>query len=107
VILGGQIFSKSLRGVREGDVPGLLEKEGIVLAVLIFVLPLVFMALFNRVLPVLRHRTSEIVPAPRTGLADRVSVVPSPVWFRRRGTRRFLERVRGPGLRLRHVGEEN
>lgn len=52
MILGGQLFSKRLRGFREGHVPGLLEKEGIVMAVLIFVLPLVFIALFNRVLPV-------------------------------------------------------
>lgn len=52
MVLGGQIFAKSLRGFREGDVPGLLEKEGIAMAVLIFVLPLVFIALFDRVLPV-------------------------------------------------------
>lgn len=107
MVLGGQIFSKSLRGFREGHVPGLLEKEGIAMAVLIFVLPLVFIALFSRVLPVFEHRTSKIVPAPRTGLADRANVVPSPVRFRRRGTRRFLESVRSPGLRLRHAGEEN
>lgn len=52
VVIGGQIFSKSLRGFREGHTPGLFEKEGIALAILIFVLPLVFIALFNRVLPV-------------------------------------------------------
>ena len=52
VVVGGQIFSKSLRGFRESHTPGLFEKEGIALAVLIFVLPLVFIALFNRVLPV-------------------------------------------------------
>jgi len=52
VVIGGQIFSKSLRGFREGHTPGLFEKEGIVLAVLILVLPLVFITLFNRVLPV-------------------------------------------------------
>ena len=52
VVIGGQIFSKSMRGFREGHMPGLFEKEGIALAVLIFVLPLVFIALFNKVLPV-------------------------------------------------------
>jgi len=46
VVIGGQIFSKSLRGFREALVPG------IALAILIFVFPLVFIALFNRVLPV-------------------------------------------------------
>ncbi len=52
VVIGGQIFSKSLRGFRESHTPGLFEKEGIALAILIFVGPLVFIALFNRVLPV-------------------------------------------------------
>jgi Ni/Fe-hydrogenase subunit HybB-like protein len=52
VVIGGQIFSKSFRGFREGHTPGLFEREGIVLAILIFVAPLVFIALFNRVLPV-------------------------------------------------------
>ncbi|MCP4247081.1 MAG: polysulfide reductase NrfD [bacterium] len=52
VVIGGQIFSKSMRGYRESELPELFAKEGIALAVLIFVLPLVFIALFNRVLPV-------------------------------------------------------
>jgi Ni/Fe-hydrogenase subunit HybB-like protein len=52
VVIGGQTFSKSLRGFRESHTPGLFEKEGIALAVLIIVLPLLFIALFNRVLPV-------------------------------------------------------
>ncbi len=52
VVIGGQIFSKSFRGFREGHMPGLFEKEGIALALLIFVAPLIFIALFNRVLPV-------------------------------------------------------
>src|SRR3972149_1532182 len=52
VVIGGQIFSKSTRGFREALVPGLFEKEGVALAILIFVFPLVFIAPFNRVLPV-------------------------------------------------------
>ena len=52
VVIGGQIFSKSLRGFRESQTPDLFAKEGIAMAILIFVLPLVFIALFNRVLPV-------------------------------------------------------
>ncbi len=51
-VIGGQIFSKSMLGFRESHVPDLFGKEGIVLAILIFVLPLVFVTLFNRVLPV-------------------------------------------------------
>lgn len=52
VVIGGQIFSKSLRGFREGHTPGLFDREGIALAILIFVAPLVFITLFNRYLPV-------------------------------------------------------
>jgi predicted membrane protein len=52
VVIGGQIFSKSLRGFREAHLPSLFEKEGIALAILIFVFPLVFITLFNKVLPV-------------------------------------------------------
>jgi Ni/Fe-hydrogenase subunit HybB-like protein len=51
VVVGGQIFSKSMRGFRESPNPGLFEKEGIALAILIFIFPLVFIAVFNRFLP--------------------------------------------------------
>ncbi|MCP4593743.1 MAG: polysulfide reductase NrfD, partial [bacterium] len=60
VVVGGQIFSKSMRGFRDSPVPGLFEREGIVVAVLIFVLPLVFIALFNRVLPVFEELPSTV-----------------------------------------------
>jgi predicted membrane protein len=59
VVIGGQTFSKSLRGFRESHVPGLFEKEGIALAVLIVVLPLLFIALFNRILPVFEASDEE------------------------------------------------
>ncbi len=52
VVVGGQIFSKSMRGFREGHTPGLFEKEGIAMAILIFIGPLIFIAFFNKVLPV-------------------------------------------------------
>jgi predicted membrane protein len=52
VVIGGQIFSKSLRGFRETHMPELFDKEGVLPAVIIFVAPLVFIALFNSVLPV-------------------------------------------------------
>ncbi|MHC4767170.1 MAG: NrfD/PsrC family molybdoenzyme membrane anchor subunit [Planctomycetota bacterium] len=59
VVIGGQTFSKSLRGFRESEAPGLFEKEGIALAILIFVLPLLFIALFNRILPVFERPGDE------------------------------------------------
>lgn len=51
VVIGGQIFSKSMVGFRENYVPELFGKEGVILAVLILAFPFVFMAVFNRFLP--------------------------------------------------------
>ena len=51
VVIGGQIFSKSLRGFRETYTPQLFEKEGVLTAILIFVLPFAFMIVFNKILP--------------------------------------------------------
>jgi Ni/Fe-hydrogenase subunit HybB-like protein len=52
VVIGGQLFSKSMRGFREAYHPGLFEKEGILAAVLICLLPFLLLALFQKVLPV-------------------------------------------------------
>jgi hypothetical protein len=64
VVIGGQIFSKSLRGFRETYVPGLFDKEGVALAILIMVGPLLFIAMFNRVLPVFEPREDEASVTP-------------------------------------------
>lgn len=58
VVIGGQIFSKSARGFRESYEPGLFDKEGIVTALVIFVVPFVILAIFNRFLP-LYERANE------------------------------------------------
>ncbi len=60
VVIGGQIFSKSMRGFREHYTPGLFDKEGIALAIAIFVLPLLFIILFNRVLPVFEQPDEQL-----------------------------------------------
>jgi formate-dependent nitrite reductase membrane component NrfD len=67
VVIGGQTFSKSLRGFRESEAPGLFEKEGIALAIVIFVLPLLFIALFNRILPVFERPGDEPADAAEAG----------------------------------------
>jgi predicted membrane protein len=54
VVIGGQMFSKSMRGYRETYVPGMFEKEGILAAVVIFLIPFVLLVIFDRVLPVFR-----------------------------------------------------
>jgi predicted membrane protein len=51
VVIGGQIFSKSMRGFRENYVPELFGREGIAVALIIFVIPFVFLAFFHRFLP--------------------------------------------------------
>ncbi len=54
VVIGGQIFSKSLRGFRETYTPQLFEKEGVLTAILIFILPFAFMVVFNKILPLFK-----------------------------------------------------
>jgi len=54
VVIGGQMFSKSMRGFRETYVPGLFEKEGVMAAVLIFLLPFILLTFFEKVLPTLK-----------------------------------------------------
>ena len=51
VVIGGQIFSKSGVGFRENYVPELGGREGVAIALLIFVAPFAMMAIFNRFLP--------------------------------------------------------
>ncbi|MBI4411127.1 MAG: polysulfide reductase NrfD [Deltaproteobacteria bacterium] len=50
VVIGGQIFSKSFRGFRDYQ-PHFLEKEGILAAVIIFILPFILLYVINRFLP--------------------------------------------------------
>ena len=50
IVIGGQIFSKSLRGFRDYH-PLFLEKEGILAALIILSLPFILLFVLNRVLP--------------------------------------------------------
>ncbi len=50
VVIGGQIFSKSFRGFRDFH-PHFLEKEGVLTAIGIVVLPCVILYVLNRMLP--------------------------------------------------------
>lgn len=68
VVIGGQMFSKSMRGFRETYVPGMFEKEGILAAVVIFVIPFVLLVVFDRVLPTFGEiREGEALPAAASG----------------------------------------
>lgn len=52
VVIGGQLFSKSLMGFRSAYHPHLFEKEGIMAAVIIFLLPFVVLFIFAKILPI-------------------------------------------------------
>ncbi len=50
VVIGGQLLSKSMRGFTS-YFPGIWEKEGLVVAAVIFTLPFVILYFFHRVVP--------------------------------------------------------
>jgi Ni/Fe-hydrogenase subunit HybB-like protein len=52
VVIGGQLLSKSFRGLRSGYQPLLFDREGILVAIGLFVLPFVLLWVFDRVLPI-------------------------------------------------------
>ncbi|OGQ67509.1 MAG: polysulfide reductase [Deltaproteobacteria bacterium RIFCSPLOWO2_12_FULL_50_11] len=57
VVIGGQLFSKSFRGFRDYH-PHFLEKEGVLAAVMLAVLPCILLVVLNRILPAFTSKTS-------------------------------------------------
>jgi len=57
VVIGGQLLSKSLRGLRSSYTPELFGREGVVMAVGLFITPFVLMWIFDRILPI--HRAGD------------------------------------------------
>ena len=54
VVIGGQLFSKSLKGLRDPYQPHFFEKEGILATIVIIVLPFLILVAFEKVLPMFR-----------------------------------------------------
>jgi len=52
VVIGGQLLSKSFRGLRSAYEPHIFGREGILMAIGLFVAPFVLLYLFDRVLPI-------------------------------------------------------
>ncbi len=50
VVIGGQLLSKSMRGFTS-YLPGLWEKEGLIMAAVIFTLPFIILYVFHRIIP--------------------------------------------------------
>jgi Ni/Fe-hydrogenase subunit HybB-like protein len=63
IVIGGQLLSKSLRGLRSGYQPQLLDREGILVALVLFVLPFALLYVFDRVLPLEPPAPAEHPPA--------------------------------------------
>ena len=63
VVIGGQLLSKSMRGFTS-YFPGLFEREGLVVAAIIFTAPFLILWGFNRVVPLFPHAVSKV----RTGM---------------------------------------
>lgn len=59
VVIGGQIFSKSFKGFRDYH-PHFLEKEGILPALIIFILPFILLYVLNRLLPAFPKRAQSL-----------------------------------------------
>jgi predicted membrane protein len=59
VVIGGQMFSKSMRGFREEYVPGMFEWEGILHFFIILLIPFVLVIIFERVIPNFEHLRGE------------------------------------------------
>jgi Ni/Fe-hydrogenase subunit HybB-like protein len=51
VVLGGQMFSKSLRGLRDDYSLQFLGENGILIAAIIFTIPFILLGIFNRLSP--------------------------------------------------------
>jgi hypothetical protein len=60
VVIGGQLVSKSYRGFTS-FMPGVLEKEGLLVAAIIFILPFVILGQFDRIFPFFPDAKKKIV----------------------------------------------
>jgi Ni/Fe-hydrogenase subunit HybB-like protein len=52
VVIGGQLLSKSLRGLRSPYHPELFDREGVLMSIALFITPFVLMWVFDRILPI-------------------------------------------------------
>jgi len=58
VVIGGQLFSKSMRGLTSYS-PTILGREGLLVACVLFALPFVTMYIFNLLLPLWENETAK------------------------------------------------
>ncbi|MHB8876278.1 MAG: NrfD/PsrC family molybdoenzyme membrane anchor subunit, partial [Myxococcaceae bacterium] len=75
IVIGGQLLSKSFRGLRSGYTPHLFDKEGVGVALAMFIVPFVLLFIFNRVLPIYSAEADAEHPDSATPVSDQ----PAPV----------------------------
>jgi len=63
VVIGGQLLSKSLRGLRSPYTPELFDREGVLVALALFITPFVLLWVFDRILPIYKPGEAERSPA--------------------------------------------
>ncbi len=68
VVIGGQLLSKSLRGLRSPYSPELFGREGVLVALALFITPFVLLFLFDRILPI--YKAGEQERAAAEGKAE-------------------------------------
>jgi Ni/Fe-hydrogenase subunit HybB-like protein len=68
IVIGGQLMSKSLRGLRSPYSPELFDREGVLVAMALFISPFVLLWVFDRILPIFRQGEAE---APGSQAASR------------------------------------
>jgi Ni/Fe-hydrogenase subunit HybB-like protein len=61
VVIGGQLLSKSLRGLRSPYSPELFDREGVLVAIALFITPFVLLFVFDRILPIYKAGEREAV----------------------------------------------
>jgi Ni/Fe-hydrogenase subunit HybB-like protein len=79
VVIGGQLLSKSLRGLRSPYQPEMLTREGVLVALALFVTPFVLLWVFDRILPIHQDGEADKAAAERVPHADEAGAAPGTV----------------------------
>jgi Ni/Fe-hydrogenase subunit HybB-like protein len=70
IVVGGQLLSKSFRGLRSPYTPLLFDREGILVAIGLFLAPFVLLYVFDRVLPIEGSPPASGSEEPRPPVAE-------------------------------------
>jgi Ni/Fe-hydrogenase subunit HybB-like protein len=73
IVIGGQLLSKSFRGLRSGYQPELLGREGALMAIVLLLAPFVILYVYDRILPIWGRGPTE----PASGEGPAASAAPA------------------------------